>query len=61
MDEIGMLARNYQARHGVDAFPVIDAQIADALGRGNWPDVLKWQRVKLRIRRQEAQGLRAAY
>ena len=60
MDEIEMTVRDMLASHGDDALRVIDARIAAAARRGGWSDVIKWQRVKLRMRRVEHQAMRLA-
>lgn len=51
MDEIQALAQEYFDRHDAHALMLIEDQISLATGCHTWGDVLKWQRVKLRLQR----------
>ena len=51
MDEIATLAQDYFDRHQSHAMMLIDDQVSLAIGQRQWADVLKWSRVKHRLRR----------
>ena len=50
-DEVGRLATLYYVSRGARACDVIDRHIEFAEEKGQWTEVSKWHRVKLRIRR----------
>ena len=58
MDEIAQIAQDYFDRHQSHAMRLADDQVSLAIGRRHWPEVLKWYRVKHRLRR--LQSLHAA-
>ena len=51
MDEIALIAQDYYTRHKNHALVLIDDRINLAVGQNHWSDVLKWHRVKHRLRR----------
>jgi len=52
--DIAVLAKRYFDRYGDHALMLVDDDISRAIGAGGWDDVLKWQRVKERLRRLQA-------
>ena len=52
--EIAALARQYFDEHGGHALALVEDDINRAIGARGWDDVLKWQRVKERLRRLQA-------
>lgn len=51
MDEIATIAQDYYDRHQSHALVLIDDQVSLAVGQSRWPEVLKWFRVRNRLRR----------
>jgi hypothetical protein len=51
MNEIFLIAQNYYMLHKSHALVLIDDRINLAVGQNRWSDVLKWHRVKNRLRR----------
>ncbi len=54
MDEIATLARGYFEQHSDHAVALIEDNISRAIGARGWDDVLKWQRVKIRVQRLQS-------
>lgn len=52
-DEIGALAKHYMLAADGDGLRQIECNIARALSDGQWDDLGKWHRVKLRLLRMQ--------
>ena len=48
-DEIARLARTMDLVHGDRGVEAVDRNIEQATGQGEWDDVSKWHRVRLRL------------
>ena len=57
-DEVAALAQLQIEQHGARALHGIDEQILRVMAEGNWDEMSKWHRVRLRvIRLQQASAL----